>query len=83
MAAQQAGPAALPEYLTKMGPTSAPTSPRPRSSTCRPALYVTDPASVPNKVAPGSVGTREGQSVVLLGGSAQSLFRDIKDGRLG
>jgi len=37
---------------------------------------------MPNKVAPGSVGMRSGQSVVLLGSGARSMFADLRDGRL-
>ena len=55
------------------------------------AIVITDPAgaamadSVSNQpvIVPGAVGTREGQSVVLLGASARSTFRDLGDGRLG
>jgi hypothetical protein len=45
------------------------------------AIYLS-PAATRTAVATGSVGMRGGQSVVLLGGAAGSLFRNIKDGRL-
>jgi hypothetical protein len=39
----------------------------------------TDPGRVRNVVAPGSVGMAGSASVVHLSGSAQRIFRDIRD----
>jgi hypothetical protein len=39
-------------------------------------------ASVSSKVAPGSIGDRGGQSVVVLGSPAMAMFRDLSNGRL-
>jgi hypothetical protein len=47
------------------------------------AVFSTNPATLPNEVVPGAVGTREQQSVVLLGSGAQAIFADMKDARLG
>jgi polyisoprenyl-teichoic acid--peptidoglycan teichoic acid transferase len=80
--ARKAGPGALPRLLTKMSPhLSSNLSPAQVLNLCA-SLYLGDPAAVRNTVVPGAVGTRSGQSVVLLGGTAHSIFRDIRDGRL-
>ena len=47
------------------------------------SVYQASPNTVKNVVAPGGVGTRSGQSVVLLGSGARTIFRDMKNGRLG
>jgi LCP family protein required for cell wall assembly len=47
------------------------------------SVYQTSPNKVKNVVAPGGVGTRSGQSVVLLGSGARTIFKDMKNGRLG
>ncbi len=47
------------------------------------SLYLSNTAKVANKVVPGSIGTRSGQSVVLLGSGARKIFSDMKNGRLG
>ena len=83
MVAKQAGPAALPKYLTAIGANVTTDLTAAEVLNLSAAIYVTDLKSLHNEVAQGSVGMRSGQSVVLLGGSAQSLFRDIRDGRLG
>lgn len=83
MVAKQAGPGALPKYLTAIGANVTTDLTAAEVLNLSAALYVTDLKSLHNEVAQGSVGMRSGQSVVLLGGSAQSLFRDIRDGRLG
>ena len=46
------------------------------------SLYLSPAATIPDKVVPGAIGTREGQSVVLLGSGARSIFADMKDGHL-
>ncbi len=78
------GPAFLPKYLTAMSPNVfSDLTPEQVLNLCA-TIFWTNPNAVPNKVAPGGVGTRGGgQSVVLLGSGASSLFADIKDGRLG
>lgn len=77
------GAAKLPRYLTKMSPHIHTDLSAAQILNLSAASLVTSPGKVPNKVAQGGVGTRSGQSVVLLGGGAQSLFQDMKDGRLG
>ena len=47
------------------------------------SVFRASPKTVKNVVVPGGVGTRSGQSVVVLGGAALSIFRDIRNGRLG
>jgi LCP family protein required for cell wall assembly len=82
-AAKQAGPAALPKYLTVIGANVSTNLTPAQVLNLAAATYVTNTGRVANRVAPGSVGMRDGQSVVVLGGGAATLFRDIKDGRLG
>lgn len=81
--ASAAGPLALPSYLTKMGPHLATDLSVEEVLNLCAALYLGSAAAVRTTVAPGSVGTRSRQSVVLLGGAARSMFRDLRDGRLG
>ena len=80
--AAKAGPAALPKFLSKIGPHVATNLSVDEILNLCAGVYVSNPASVKTKVAVGSVGTRSGQSVVVLGGAAKSAFRDLKDGRL-
>lgn len=81
--AQKLGPAQLARLLGLMGPHLATSlTPTQVLNLCA-SLYLSDTAKVPNKVVPGAIGTREGQSVVLLGGQAQSTFSDMRNGRLG
>jgi LCP family protein required for cell wall assembly len=47
------------------------------------SVFRASPNTVKNVVVPGGVGTRSGQSVVLLGSGARSIFQDMKNGRLG
>ena len=47
------------------------------------SVLLGNPAAVRNTVVPGAIGTRERQSVVLLGAAARSTFKDIRNGRLG
>ena len=49
----------------------------------RQPLRATPRPGCPTRSCPGAIGTREGQSVVLLGGAARSIFTDMKNGRLG
>ena len=80
--ARKAGPGSLAGLLSKMGPhLSTDLSVGEVLNLCA-SLYVNTSAVVPNKVVPGSIGTRERQSVVLLGSGARSIFSDMKDGRL-
>lgn len=81
--ARKAGPGALAGLLSKMGPhLSTDLTVGEVLNLCA-SLYVNTAAGVPNKVVPGAIGTREGQSVVLLGSGARSIFSDMKNGRLG
>jgi LCP family protein required for cell wall assembly len=82
MMARKAGPGALAGLLSKMGPhLSTDLTVGEVLNLCA-SLYVNTGAPVPNKVVPGAIGTREGQSVVLLGSGARSIFSDMKDGHL-
>jgi LCP family protein required for cell wall assembly len=47
------------------------------------SVFQASPNSVKNVAVPGGVGTRSGQSVVLLGSGARSIFKDMRNGRLG
>ena len=80
--AGKAGPAALPKYLTKIGPHVATSLSVDEILNLCASLYVGNPGAVRTTVAAGSVATRSGQSVVVLGGPARTAFRDLKDGRL-
>jgi LCP family protein required for cell wall assembly len=81
--AQKLGPAQLARLLGLMGPHLATSlTPAEVLNLCA-SLYLSDAAKVSNKVVPGAIGTRDGQSVVLLGTQAHSTFADMKDGRLG
>jgi hypothetical protein len=81
--AQKLGPAQLARLLGLMGSHLATSlTPTQVLNLCA-SLYLSDAAKVSNKVVPGAIGTRDGQSVVLLGSQAQSTFADMKDGRLG
>lgn len=44
------------------------------------STYELDPSAVPNVVAPGTVGSAGGASVVFLGDDAAALFEDLADG---
>lgn len=77
------GPSSLPKYLTAMSPHLETNLSTDQVMNLAATLYITNPSAVRSKVAPGSIGNRSGQSVVLLGGGARSLFADIKDARLG
>ena len=81
--AHRAGPARLASLLGKMGPhLSTSLTPDQVLNLCA-SLYLSDATKVRTLTVPGGIGTREGQSVVLLGSSARSTFRDLGDGRLG
>jgi LCP family protein required for cell wall assembly len=81
--AQKLGPAQLARLLGLMGPHLATSlTPSQVLNLCA-GLYLSDAARVPNRVVPGAIGTREGQSVVLLGSQAHNTFSDMRDGRLG
>ena len=81
--AQKAGPGALAGLLSKMGPHLSTDLNVTEVLNLSASLYLSNSAKVPNKVVPGAIGTREGQSVVLLGSGAKSIFADMKNGRLG
>jgi LCP family protein required for cell wall assembly len=80
--AAKAGPAALPRYLTRIGPHVATSLSVDQILNLCASVYLSDPAAVKVETATGSVGTRSGQSVVLLGGAAKAAFSDMRDGRL-
>jgi LCP family protein required for cell wall assembly len=80
--ARKAGPGALAGLLSKMSPhLSTDLSVGEVLNLCA-SLYVNTSAAIPNKVVPGSIGTRDRQSVVLLGSGARSIFNDMKNGGL-
>ena len=81
--ARKAGPGALAGLLSKMGPHLSTDLSVGEVLNLSASLYVNTGAGVPNTVVPGSIGTREGQSVVLLGSGARSIFTDMRNGRLG
>lgn len=81
--AQKAGPGALARLLSKMGPHLSTDLSVSEVLNLSASLYLSNAAKVPNTVVPGAIGTREGQSVVLLGGPAKRIFADMKNGRLG
>ena len=82
--AQKAGPGQpRRRCLAKMGPHLSTDLNVSQVLNLSASLYLSNAAKVPNKVVPGAIGTREGQSVVLLGCAARSIFADIKNGRLG
>jgi LCP family protein required for cell wall assembly len=81
--AKAQGPARLPKYLTAMGPHLSTDLGVAEVLNLAAAIFLGDPAKTRTAVGDGPVGMRGGQSVVLVGGKAQSLYSDIKDGRLG
>jgi polyisoprenyl-teichoic acid--peptidoglycan teichoic acid transferase len=81
--AQKAGPAKLASLLSKMGPHLKTDLAVAEVLNLCASLYLGSAAKVPTTVVPGSIGTREGQSVVLLGSGARKVFSDVKNGRLG
>jgi polyisoprenyl-teichoic acid--peptidoglycan teichoic acid transferase len=81
--ARAQGPARLPRYLTAMSPHLTTDLDVVQVLNLAATVYLGNPAATKTAVASGSVGTRGGQSVVLLGGSARAAFANIKDGRLG
>jgi LCP family protein required for cell wall assembly len=80
--ARKAGPGALAGLLSKMGPHLSTDLKVGEVLNLSASLYLNTGAVLPNKVVPGAIGTREGQSVVLLGSGARSIFSDLKNGRL-
>ncbi len=81
--AQDAGPARLPTYLQAMGQWLESDLTASEVLNLASTIYLTHASSITNVVAKGGFGTRNGQSVVLLGSSAQAKFDDLLDGRLG
>jgi LCP family protein required for cell wall assembly len=80
--AQKAGAAQLAKLLSRMGPHLQTDLTVEEVLNLSASLYLSPAAKIPNKVVPGDVGTRDGQSVVLLGGGAKSIFADMRDGHL-
>ncbi|HET8766832.1 MAG TPA: LCP family protein [Pedococcus sp.] len=80
--AQKAGAAQLAKLLSRMGPHLQTDLSVEEVLNLSASLYLSPAAKIPNKVVPGDVGTRDGQSVVLLGGGARSVFADMRDGHL-
>jgi polyisoprenyl-teichoic acid--peptidoglycan teichoic acid transferase len=81
--AKAKGPAAMPGFLTVIGKNVSTSLTAAQVLTLASAVFSTNPATLPNEVVPGAVGTRAQQSVVLLGSGAQAIFADMKDARLG
>jgi LCP family protein required for cell wall assembly len=81
--ARKAGPARLPRYLSAMSPYLTTDLDVVEVLNLAAAVFVGDPAATRIGVGAGPVGMRDGQSVVLVGDKASSLYRDMKDGRLG
>jgi LCP family protein required for cell wall assembly len=80
--AKTKGPAAMPGFLTVIGRNVTTNLTAAQVLTLASAVFVTNPATVRNTVVPGGVGTRGGQSVVLLSSGARATFADMRDGRL-
>ena len=81
--AQAAGPLTLPRYLTSLGNWVTTDLTVTEVLNLSASLYLRSASAIPRRVAPGAVGTRSGQSVVLLGGGARSVFAEIRDGWIG
>ena len=81
--ARAAGPARLAALLGKMSPHLSTNLSPDEVLNLSASVFLGNPASTRNTVVPGSIGTRERQSVVLLGSGARATFRDIRNGRLG
>jgi LCP family protein required for cell wall assembly len=79
---QKLGPAQLAKMLGRMGPHLSTNLGVADVLNLSASLYLSPAAKIPNTVVPGSIGTREGQSVVVLGGAARSIFSDMRDGRI-
>lgn len=78
-----AGPARLPRILGNAAPRIGTNMSAEQVLTFAAGAYVTNPARIPNRVAPGGIGTSsDGQSIVLLNAKAMRLFADIRDGNL-
>ena len=80
---QKLGPAQLARMLGRMGPHLQTNLSVIEVLNLAASLYLSPAAKIPNTVVPGSIGTRQGQSVVVLGGAARSVFNDMRDGRIG
>lgn len=81
--ARRFGPARLAGLLGKMAPHLGTDLTPAEVLNLSASVFLGNPASVRNTVVPGAIGTRERQSVVLLGAAARSTFKDIRNGRLG
>lgn len=81
--ARKAGPARLAALLGKMSPHLATDLSPSEVLNLSASVFLGNPASTRNMVVPGAIGTRDQQSVVLLGSAASRTFADIRDGRLG
>ena len=81
--ARRLGPARLAGLLGKLAPHLGTDLTPAQVLNLSASVFLGNPAAVRNTVVPGSIGTRERQSVVLLGGAARGTFKDIRNGRLG
>lgn len=81
--ARQAGPARLPKYLSAMSPYLTTDLDVAEVLNLAAAVFLGNPAATRIGVGAGPVSMRDRQSVVLVGDNATSLYRDMKDGRLG
>lgn len=81
--ARAAGPVRLPGFLSAMSPYLTTDLDVVEVLNLASAVFLGNPASTRIGVGAGPVGMRDGQSVVIVGGQAASLYRDMKDGRLG
>ncbi len=81
--ARSGGPTAIMKYLTAMSAHVETNLSAAQVLNLSSAVFRESPNDVKNVVALGGIGTRSQQSVVLLGSQASTLFRDIKDARLG
>ncbi|TPG14836.1 LytR family transcriptional regulator [Pedococcus bigeumensis] len=81
--ARAGGPKALVKYLGAMSPHVETDLSTEQVLNLGASVFRASPNTVKNVVVPGGVGTRSGQSVVLLGSGALSIFRDMRNGRLG
>ena len=78
-----AGPQKLPVLLQKTSPYLITNLSAEQVLTFAARAFVTPASAMPNRVATGGFGTSsDGQSIVVLGPYARSLFADIRDGSL-
>ncbi|EWT03685.1 hypothetical protein N865_08825 [Intrasporangium oryzae NRRL B-24470] len=80
--AKLAGPIAIPGALTDFGTVGKSNLSAEQILTFAAGLYTLSPLKVGRGVAKGGIGTAAGQSIVVLGREARSLFASFKDGNL-